>query len=81
MLLKVCKHFGISHYSFDMSKKCFLKYVSRNRSYPALVYYNVDYHMYHITHEQEAYKLICESKDKVNKFHSREFEEVYDKKN
>ena len=49
MLFDICQILHISHYAFDATNKCFLKYVSENNhSYPALVYYAVNDHMYHI---------------------------------
>ena len=49
MLIEICKILHISHYAFDATNKCFLKYVSENNhSYPALIYYAVNDHLYHI---------------------------------
>ena len=39
MLIDICEILDISHYSFDITNRCFLKYVSPNQNYPALVYY------------------------------------------
>jgi 5-methylcytosine-specific restriction protein A len=70
MLYKICEKLDISHYAFDITKKCFLKYVSINQNYPALVYYCVNGHMYYISDKQSAYKLICSSKNIENKLNS-----------
>jgi hypothetical protein len=49
MLFEICKILHISHYAFDATNKCFLKYVSKNNhSFPALIYYAVNDHLYHI---------------------------------
>ena len=70
MLCKICEKLDISHYAFDITKKCFLKYTSRNQNYPALVYYCVNGHMYYISNQQNAYKLIMQSKDIEHKLNS-----------
>jgi hypothetical protein len=37
MLRDICKELDMSHYPYDASRKCFLRYVSKNQNYPALV--------------------------------------------
>ena len=71
----VCKQKDISHYSFDVSKKCFLKYVSKSRNYKALVYYAINNHMYHIKNQEIAYSLIKSAVDIETKINSIYFEE------
>ena len=73
MLLDICKHFNISHFSYDISKKCFLKYVSTSRNFPALVYFAIDDHMYHVTNRSEAHSLIQGAADVKTKISSSAF--------
>ena len=81
MLCKICEHYDISHYAFDITKQFFLKYVSKNKNYDALVYYCVNGHMYWISCQKNAYKLIMQSKDVECKLKSFciEFDKVEDK--
>ena len=73
MLLDICKHFDISHYAYDISKKCFLKYLSQSRNFPTLVYFAIDNHMYHITNRSEAQSLINGAADVKTKISSSAF--------
>ena len=62
MLYEICQILHISHYAFDATNKCFLKYVSENNhSYPALVYYAVNDHMYHIKDINAVKKLVSKT--------------------
>ena len=63
MLKKICEMEDISHYCFDITRKCFSKYVSRHRNYPALIYYCVNNHMYWISDKEAAYSLVKKSRD------------------
>jgi 5-methylcytosine-specific restriction endonuclease McrA len=71
----VCKKKDISHYSFDITKKCFLKYVSKNQNYKALVYYAINNHMYHIKNPEIAHSLIRSAVDIETKINSIYFEQ------
>ena len=42
----ICQKFDIAHYAFDVKKNCFIKHISRNSNYKALVYFAVNNHMY-----------------------------------
>ena len=70
MLNDICKKLNISHYAFDVTKKCFIKYVSTSRNYPALIYYCVNGHMYWVSDKQTALSLANRSKDAITKIKS-----------
>jgi hypothetical protein len=70
MLYEICKILNISVYSYDITSKCFLKYVSKNRNYPALVYYCVNAHMYWIENKEVALKLIRSAQSVEHKIKS-----------
>jgi len=46
MIHHICKHYNISHYCLDMNRVVYLRYVATHNSYPALIYYAVNNHMY-----------------------------------
>ena len=83
MLQHVCEKLGISHYAFDITKKCFLKHIAPNRNYPALVYYCVNNHMYHISDKQAALEHTRKARDIETKIISQmlNFDEEDDKAN
>jgi hypothetical protein len=47
----ICEKFNISHYAFDVTKSCFIKYLSTNRNHKALIYFAVSNRMYLILYE------------------------------
>ena len=70
MLQKICQILNISHYAFDISRKFFLKHLSKYRNYPALVYYAVDNHMYHINNRKDVDSLTKSARDIQTKMNS-----------
>ena len=66
----VCQELNISCYSFDITNKCFMKYVSPTRNYPALVYYCVNNHMYWISDRSAALSLTCQAREVENQIKS-----------
>ena len=74
MIEHVCKVKDISMYGFDVQRKCFIKHISKNRNYPALVYYCINNHMYHIIDNAEVKSLIETAKGIESKLNSVMFE-------
>jgi len=70
MLWKICQKLNISHYGFDYGRKCFLKHIATHHNYPALVYYAVDGHMYHITDRKAVDSLTKSARDIQTKMNS-----------
>ena len=54
----ILKKHNISYYCFDITNKCFDKFVTSIRNYPPLVYYAVNNHMYWISNQEKALSLI-----------------------
>ena len=75
----LCKKYHISHYAYDICNKNFLKYVSKTRNYPALVYYAVDNHMYLIK-DQDLVKSLVE-KAKLRDINNITLSENFHEKN
>jgi hypothetical protein len=75
MLKKICEHEGISHYCFDITRKCFSKSIAKSRNYPALIYYAINNHMYWISDKDEAIRLVNQAKDAETKIKSHVIEE------
>jgi len=57
MINGILKHQDINYYSYDINTRCFDKFISKNRNYPALVYYSVNNHMYIVRKKKEAESL------------------------
>jgi 5-methylcytosine-specific restriction protein A len=81
MLYKICVELDISHYAFDITKNCFLKHVSTNQNYPALLYYAINGHMYYLSDKALCLKLIRSSYKMTTKIKSMIIEDDYEKKN
>ena len=62
----VCEKLDIAMYAYDLSQKCFLKHVSKNRNYPSLVYYAINNHMYHVTDNEKVSSLIAQARKTQN---------------
>jgi hypothetical protein len=80
-LTEICKELNISMYAYDFTNNCFLKHVTKNRNYPALVYYAVNGHMYLIGDRKVAMSLIKRAVNKETKINSIVFENTYEVKN
>ena len=80
MLKKICEREDISHYCFDITRRCFSKSISRNRNRPALIYFCVNNHMYWISNRDEANKLVQQAKDAETKIKSHCIQEDEKKK-
>ena len=70
----------ISVYAFDVTKKCFSKYVCKHRDHPALVYYCINDHMYMISDHKQVQNLIKGSVADDTKINSSVFKESRKKK-
>jgi len=62
----ICEKYDIAHYAFDVKKNCFIKHISRNSNYKALVYFAVNNHMYLILDSAVRKSLIERTKVKEN---------------
>lgn len=69
-ILHICKTKDISMYGFDQSKKCFIKHISKNQNYKALVYYLCNTHMYLVSDSAEVKSLVETSKSVEQKLNS-----------
>jgi len=81
MLQHVCITKDISHYAFDVLKRCFLKHMSKNRNYQALVYFRVNQNMYHITNKDEIKSLTETAKPDKTKINSDYFKDAHESTN
>jgi len=81
MIQKICQKLNISHYAFDVTKKCFLKHITDARHYPALVYYAINNHMYYISNKSIVLKMIRSSQSMTTFIKSIVLEEEFENKN
>jgi hypothetical protein len=70
MIEHVCKTKDISMYGFDVTRKCFVKHIAKHRNYPALVYYCINNHMYHVIDKEEIKSLVESAKGTETKLNS-----------
>ena len=80
MLKNICMREDISHYCFDITRNCSSKHISKNRNFPALIYYCINNHMYWISNRQEANTLVQQAKDTETKIKSQCIKEDETKK-
>ena len=73
MLNYICEKLKITCYAFDITNKCFLKAITKNRNYEALVYYCVNNHMYIISDKSDVLKLTAQARDIETKIKSSIF--------
>ena len=59
----ILKSYDISYYSYDINTNCFDKYITKNKNYPALIYYSVNNHMYIVRDKFKAKSLVEKAKD------------------
>ena len=59
----ILKKHDLSYYSYDINTRCFDGFISKNRNYPALVYYSVNKHICIVRERKEAQSLIERAKD------------------
>lgn len=76
MLHKFLISLNISYYAFDITNKCFDKYISTSRNYNALVYFCVNNHMYWVSDKSAALSLTCQARDVETKIKSVVLDEV-----
>jgi hypothetical protein len=57
-----CRKYGISHYAYDINKKCFMKYVHKNQNQRALCYYAMNNHMYLVKNKKMVKSMVEKAK-------------------
>ena len=76
MIEYVFRMLDISVYAFDITKKCFSKYVCKNRHHPALVYYCINDHMYMISDDAQVQSMLKGAVAEDKKINSSVFKET-----
>jgi len=65
-LFWICKKLDISHYAYDITNKCFLKYVSKSYNHRGLYYYAINEHMYLINDKYTKKSMCARAKDEAS---------------
>lgn len=63
----LCKFYDVTHYCYDVTKKCILKNISKSRNRKSLCYFAVNGHMYLITDENMKKSMMEKAKDNNDK--------------
>ena len=77
-----CQYYDISHYCYDITNSCVLKYVSKSQNHEALFYFCINEHMYLVRDKDIKNRLKEWAKDKKEiNVKSSLFEMEYEKTN
>ena len=66
-LQNICQFYDISHYCYDVTNQCVLKYVSKSRNNESLCYFCINEHMYLIKDKDLKLKMAMRAKNKEEK--------------
>jgi len=75
----ICEKYDISVYAYDLMRKNFMKFVSKNSNYPALIFYAGNGHMYLVSNKEEAVSLVRSAVDIQQKMNTKIFHEKIEK--
>ena len=70
----LCRYYNISHYAYDMTNRCFLKFVAPHRNHHALIYFFVGNHMHWVSDKKAAHSLVMRARDVEINMNSNMFE-------
>jgi hypothetical protein len=77
----ICRYYNISHYAYDITNKCFMKYIATCRNHDALIYYSVNNHMYYVSDPEAAMSMVRKARDIEVNMSSVVFEKEFEKEN